>query len=150
MPCRSDHMEPTHMEQYCQQTAQLYLYAMEKLFSLGARTWAPELIKQVTETAKHQYASNNYTAHLCALIGSFTTTEQDLVLYNARDPMSRKLADWWEEHQAVDAKRIRATKTNIGQLVYEVTKLADDLPPALRDKVIGLTNEMHNVLSQQD
>lgn len=150
MPCRSDYLEPTACEQYNQLTAQLYLYAMEVLSKQGTHTWSPELTKDVTLTANHMYASSDYTPHLCALINKLSPAELDLIVYNARDSMSRKLADWWEEHQAVDAKRIRTTKTEIGQLVYEVTKLADDLPPVLRDKVIGLTNEMHSVLSQQD
>lgn len=150
MPCRSDHMEPTAREQYCQHTAQLYLYAMQQLQSMGSHIFAPELIKDVTLAANHTYASSDYTPHLCALINKLPLEQQEAVIYNARIPMSRKLADWWEQHQQVDAQRIRATKTEISQLVYEVTKLADDLPPALRDKIIGLTNEMHNVLSQQD
>lgn len=150
MPYRSDYMEPTAREQYCQHTAQLYLYAMEILSKQGTHTWTPELIKDVTLAANHMYASSDYTPHLCALINKLSPAEQDLVLYNARERMSRKLADWWEQHQAVDNQRIRATKTEIGQLVYEVTKLADDLPPELRDKIIGLTNQMHSVLSHQD
>jgi hypothetical protein len=30
----------------------------------------------------------------------------DRIMYNGRDPMSRKLADWWDEHKAEDAKRL--------------------------------------------
>ena len=32
------------------------------------------------------------------------------VAYTAHDPMSRKRADWWEDHQEEDKRRIAAEK----------------------------------------
>lgn len=47
---------------------------------------------------------------LCSLIRAMTEPELNAIVYNGRDPMSRKLADWWEEHKAEDEKRIEIEK----------------------------------------
>lgn len=154
MGCRSDYMEPTSREQYNQHTAKLYLYAMEQLLKANPsdtqRVFHRDHLGQVKAVANQIHAFIDYTLHLCALIRDLTETERDQLVYNARDPLSRRLADWWEEHKQVDDKRIRETKIEVGQFAHEITRLADELPPELRDKIIGLTNQMHSVLSHQD
>ena len=143
-------MEPTARERYNQLTAQLWAFTLQRMKDLNLTLIAQSGIDEATTFGKDIYCKADYTQHLCNALRGLDEAEITAIVYNARDPMSRKLADWWEQHQQVDVQRIRATKTEIGQLVYEVTKLADDLPPALRDKIIGLTNEMHSVLSHQD
>lgn len=47
------------------------------------------------------------TRLLCDLLRSLKPRTLDRLVYNARDPMSRSLAGWWEWHQAEDRARIR-------------------------------------------
>lgn len=98
MPCNSEHMNPTNKERYYQRTAQLLRYVVEKTHSIPP---ADDLLK----AADDQYCQHDYTATLCAHIKGFAPHQMESVVYNARDPMSRKLADWWEEHQAADKNR---------------------------------------------
>jgi hypothetical protein len=34
-----------------------------------------------------------------------STEDADRLVYDGRNPMARKLADWWEEHQKADKMR---------------------------------------------
>lgn len=47
------------------------------------------------------------TPALCAFLKKLKRDDVwkfDALVYNARDRMSRNLADWWEEHQKVDGR----------------------------------------------
>lgn len=41
---------------------------------------------------------------LCAMLKSMEPEKRDRIVYNARDKRARRLADWWEYHQAQDAR----------------------------------------------
>lgn len=45
------------------------------------------------------------TAKLCSLLKSLTENEREALVYNAHSRISRDLANWWEDHQDLDAKR---------------------------------------------
>ena len=47
---------------------------------------------------------DSMSVDLCKLCTDMTEEQTNAIIYNARDPMSRKLADWWEHHQIEDAK----------------------------------------------
>lgn len=101
MPCRSDYMEPTEREIYCQNTAKLYRYALIKLELV-------ELRRNIDEDAANNYASFDYTSTLCRLLSDLKINNViafDELVYNAKDKDSRALADWWEKHEEVDRKR---------------------------------------------
>jgi len=48
---------------------------------------------------------DKYTAMLCSLCKEMTPEQMEKIIYNARNPVSRELATWWEHHQEVDRKR---------------------------------------------
>ena len=47
---------------------------------------------------------------LCNEIETSSVHDAHAIIYNARKKMSRKLADWWEDHQEEDAVRERKEK----------------------------------------
>lgn len=103
MPCSSEHMKQTGTEAYNQRTAQLYIYALEKM-SAFSKIDKKNLALAKSE-AHDSYARVDFTQQLCDLLRDLSPEQIEQVVYNARDPMSRKLADWWEEHQDADQKR---------------------------------------------
>lgn len=48
---------------------------------------------------------NQATKLLCEMVTHLTETQKIEILYDGRVMMSRKLADWWETHQARDKAR---------------------------------------------
>lgn len=43
---------------------------------------------------------------LCSLIKKLSEAQLETIVYNGRDKDSRRLADWWEEHQKLDNERL--------------------------------------------
>lgn len=97
MPCRSDYMDPTHKEQQLQRTAQLLKYVYETL--------EQPVSAKLNEAAQDCYCKQDYVPELCKTIRGMPARQLNKVVYNARDRVSRDLADWWEEHEAADRKR---------------------------------------------
>jgi len=97
MACNSDYLSPTERERKLQEAAKLLIFVCEKL----SITISPDL----RETAKNMYATQDYIPQLCAVIKQMSADQLDAIVYNARDKTSRKLANFWEEHQAADKKR---------------------------------------------
>lgn len=98
MPCNSDYMDPTNKEKELQETAKLLVYALKK-----KRRKVP---KWVSDAAKDIYClEDKVVPELCSLIRSFHKEDMDRIVYNGRDKTSRRLADWWEEHEKADKKR---------------------------------------------
>lgn len=98
MPCRSDYMEPTDKERRLQETAQLLGYVL-------VETDQP-VPGPVADAANNQYCTTDLVPDLCAAIRAMDAETLERVVYNARDRRARRLADWWEEHEAAD--RLRA------------------------------------------
>lgn len=93
-------MDPTNKEAELQRTAKLLVYVLEKR---GAPV--DSLIKQ---TAANQYANEDYVPELCNELRILRCDHPDQyenIVYNAHDKVSRDLADWWDDHQAADARR---------------------------------------------
>lgn len=42
------------------------------------------------------------TKELCGIIRGLIRAQREYLVYNAHDKTSRKLADWWEQHQEFD------------------------------------------------
>lgn len=106
MPCNSDCMKPTTRERQRKEAAQLLLYVLE---SLDVSPVSSELI----HSAKDVYGGSNkigdkWVVQLCDQIHAMTDEQVNKIVYNGRDPMSRRLADWWDEHQEQDRIRKEA------------------------------------------
>jgi hypothetical protein len=128
MPCRSDYLEPTGKERRLQETAQLLIYLRQNT-NTGVK-----ISNKLKLAARDPYCSADYVPELCEAIRSLRSEDFDRVVYNARDPISRKLADWWEEHEEADRQRVEA----------ETKKLRED---AIRHKAISkLTDEERIIL----
>lgn len=98
MPCNSDYMEPTDKEQRLKETAELYVYACNKL-GYTAPNW-------ITVMTLEDYPTrSDVVPALCAFLKNLTVDELEEVAYDAHSPDSRRLADWWEEHKMADQER---------------------------------------------
>lgn len=102
MGCRSDYMEATAQEVESKLVCQLLRYTLE---ALGAVV-PPAVKKGANEYYGDTAALDANTAFLCNTIRGLSSDEQDRILYNGRNAEARKLADWWENHQEVDRKRL--------------------------------------------
>lgn len=100
MPCYTD--PPSSTEIYRQNTAKLLVYVLK---SLG-RT--PD--RGIVATASDCFAHKDYTPELCAELKALSKAELERLAYNAKSKQSRLLADWWEDHQAADARHEAAEK----------------------------------------
>lgn len=140
MPCNSDYMEPTQKEKLLQETAQLCLYVYEKL-----HIPAP---KEIKKAAKDIYCSFDSVPNLCKLLGDLEENVRDSIVYNAKDPKSRQLANWWEQHQEADRIRIEEELKNqkINNLIaYATSKLSlEELLALVCNPEISLKNITFN------
>lgn len=103
MPCRSDYLEQNGREAELQRAAKLYKYVLEAQNKTVPR--------QVIKAAGTYYCTNDKPLlDLCADLSNLRRTnrkEFERIVYNARNPQSRDLANWWEAHRAADLKRIK-------------------------------------------
>lgn len=97
MPCRSDYMEPTPHEQYCQQTAKLLL-AFSKQCNQNTKPG-------VEESSRNIYAKSDYTDKLCNLITRYPKVYKSFIASDHE--LAAELHVWWAKHQKVDAERIK-------------------------------------------
>lgn len=111
MPCRCDHMEPNKRELESKRVAELlaWVYSIPKNFP---KTPVEKYIKASKSTYGNVHLVDEMTAELCKMCHQL----DDSIIYDGRNPMARKLADWWDEHQILDEKRrhreaIKAART---------------------------------------
>ena len=98
MPCRSDYMEQTGIEKRFQETCQLLIYVKEQL--------GLEVSDKLRESADTMYCKDDRVAELCDVITKLDAGDREELIYgNPKDKTARKLADWWEEHEAADRAR---------------------------------------------
>lgn len=127
MPCNSDYMHPTQTEKNSRKVAEHLIFVYEQL-DFPER---PDLV----EVANHIYGSktrlDEMVAELCGIIRDMTPDQLDRIVYNGRDPQSRKLADWWEEHERADREREQAEResklTELDDLNRRVAELEAEL-----------------------
>lgn len=97
MGCNSDYMNQTHKEKLLQQTAQLFSYLLE---SLGH-----SVPPQLEAAANDFYCKTDFVPQLCASLKGLTEEQKQVVMWDGRKKMARRLAQWWEDHCAADAAR---------------------------------------------
>lgn len=135
MPCRTDHIEPTREEREAQHVCQLLVWVNN---SLG-RSSSEEL----KANANRSYATdlNTWTAELCAILGSLDDEQIDKIVYNARSQKSRKLADWWENHQEADRAREQQEKQDAADERLRKNTIANLTPEQCR--VLGVKSGLN-------
>lgn len=104
MGCRSDYMEPTGYEQQIKDTVNHLVY----LYSVIEKPRTAALIKASKDIYFDTSEGDRWVAELCSELRKLDAETFDKVVYNAKVPESRRLADWWEEHEAADKARIAA------------------------------------------
>jgi len=120
MPCDSSYLEATSREKELRRAAQLLVYVREQ---------QRHPIEPFAKAAANDYYGNNDERPLVLLCEALTCMEpeqRDSIVYNARSPMARNLADWWEEHQEADRKRVAEEKRqtlNIETRNHAIAKL---------------------------
>lgn len=110
-------MEPTERELYCRETAKLLCFVMTQVDKY------PVDLSDAKLVAKDMYPSRDLTKYLCALLKNLDETQKSEILYNGRQAISRRLADWWENHQEVDRKHAESDKKKL----YKLKKSLADL-----------------------
>ena len=107
MPCRSDHMEPTAREHESQEVAWLLCYVKS-----SAGEWASFKLTNLMQSAsRSDYGEvsmvDEWTALLCATIRELPEDLKEKIIWNGRDANARRLAAWWDRHEAWDIERER-------------------------------------------
>lgn len=107
MPCNSDYMESTEVEKNSKEVAELIEYIVESGIIDG---WhRPETVEPYLKAASENYGNpellDEMTAFLCKVLSNFNEHQLETIVYNGRNKMSRRLADWWDAHQAADKAR---------------------------------------------
>lgn len=132
MPCRSDYMESNEREIKVIETAKLLKWLLEQLKE-------PQNL-DVDIVAKAPYPDKDQgdfvVALLCSYIKDFDKEKMDKYVYNGRDKMSRKLADWWEEHEKADIARLAKEKEDI-KIEHEKQKALNKLTDREKN-ILGL------------
>jgi hypothetical protein len=95
-------MEPHGAEVESKAVAEHLMYLNEK---------AHIKVSDEVEAAADNYYGNKemlheFTMQLCSACHKVS----DDIIYNGRDPKARKLADWWDNHQAGEARREKEDK----------------------------------------
>lgn len=103
MGCNSDYMNPTGKEKQLRETAELYAYALRAKHGEDADYQMPV---KVLEALSTPYTSVDVTSELCEFLRKQDLATFESIVYNARNKDSRRLAQWWEDHEAADRKRI--------------------------------------------
>ena len=101
MPCNCDHMEPTAAERHRREAAQHLVYLFDRL--------GLDIAPHIKEAADDLYGTggDECVVALCEILRGGTDDVMAIV-YDAKDRRSRRLADWWEDHQEEDRKAGRA------------------------------------------
>jgi len=109
MPCNSDYLNPTSAELDSKRVAGLLIYVMDKLGLTNLGSY-----KKYLAISADPYGDslmlNSMVVTLCKLCSGMNDKQVDLIIYDARNKTARDLADWWEEHQEADKRRIAKEK----------------------------------------
>lgn len=145
MPCNTDYMKPTTRERQRKEAARLLLYVLE---SLDVSPVSSELI----HSANDVYGGSNkidWVAQLCDQIHAMTDDQVNKIVYNGRDPMSRRLADWWDEHQEQDRIRREAEAQKRKMLEFDDMSREDLVNEILKIRDIAVEKGLPIVTATQ-
>lgn len=102
MPCNSDYLNPNLSEQESKRAAQNIVYVHECL-AISCPDW---IKKAANATYGNSEKLNDLVVILCEICTNLTREQKEAIMYNGRSKKARQLADWWEEHQEADRKRL--------------------------------------------
>lgn len=130
MPCQSDHLQATFEETNQHDAAVLLKWALKRL-GRKVPAW-------VNAAASDYYGRGGENAHseLCALLTKLPKPAREALVYDAKKPMARRLADWWEAHQKQDKKN-RSVEAERKRMEARRAEALAKLTPADR-RILGL------------
>jgi hypothetical protein len=130
MPCRSDYSEQSGHELESIRVCKYLTFVLNKL--------KKEVPLWVVDAANSYSGNTNRldeaTKVLCETLRSLTFSEAESIVYNAHSKESRDLANWWEQHQEWDKRRVaeeQETRRNILLKDRALKKLSVDERRAL-------------------
>lgn len=107
-PCRSDYMDPTDQERKSQILAQNVEYVYGEL--------GIDVPKWVEEAAVNSYGNTSrikeMTQILCLSCKVVEQVEEQAkrIIWDGKSEKARALAEWWQDHQEQDRKRIKESE----------------------------------------
>lgn len=97
MGCTSEYLKQNQREAELQRAARLLVFVNSKL--------GVESPTELTEASANYYCRADYVPALCQTLKSLTDEQVEAIVYNGRNPLSRDLAAWWEQHKLADQQR---------------------------------------------
>jgi len=99
-------MEATSDETESRRLANLVMYLNDSLDITTS--------EDIKEAARSYYGNaeilDSLTAYTCGKIKRMDEETLNRVVYDGRNPTARQLADWYEQHEAIDRRRLREEK----------------------------------------
>jgi hypothetical protein len=95
----------------------------------------------VERAAHNSFAGVDYSVSLCAIISVLSSEERERLVYDGHNPISRALANWWDNHEKRDRDRNQAradAETRAELVQHALGKLTPEEVTAL-----GITIEMN-------
>lgn len=132
MGCRNDYMNPTEQEIESKKVAEHLVYVASKL----GKTCKDYVIKASNTMYGDESKIDEMTVTLCNLLKSLSEEQTNKIVYYARSKQSRDLADWWENHQEFDKKRIEQEKEEKRLKEVKVAALAKLSP--MEKRALGI------------
>lgn len=124
MPCQSDYLEPTRRERELQRAARLLVYVRQQL--------GVAIPGHLLAAADSIYCADDFVPALCAALLSLAPERRDALIYNSRDRQARDLADWWEDHQEADRRRVEREQAEAAAAEARAKALAKLTPEERR------------------
>ena len=105
MPCQSyESPSPSEYDKSITETVKNLIYAQNQLGVIISNSLTEAYSKSYFDKAE----GDKWTKKLCELLTGLSKKKRDELVYNPKSAKSRRLADWWEEHQRQDKERVRA------------------------------------------
>lgn len=102
MPCQSyEYPTPSEYDKNISETVKNLIFAKNQL---GIIT-SDSLVKAYAKSYFDKTEGDKWTKELCKLLTGLTKKKREELVYNPKSAKSRRLADWWEEHQRQDKER---------------------------------------------
>jgi len=123
MPCRSDYMDPTNKEQGLHETAMLLIYVYNRTDT--------KVSSKLIKASNDMYCEDDYVQELCTAIRAFSPEQENIIMYDGRNPIARRLADWWSIHLEADNARIDKERQDHKNAIHRQTGIAKLSPEEL-------------------